>query len=219
MIKPARPVRKTEGTLRLKGYLTDWNGARGFGFLKPVDGGPDAFAHISAFPKEDRHIEEGHLYTYEITEDATGRLRAADIRPEIKTSPALPSASAHTRRDWLHLLSRAPRLLVIPAFLYIAYTVSHGSPMFAQWMKIYGIASVACFIGYGLDKRAAQRKEWRISETVLILLGLVGGWPGAVLAQELFRHKTKKPAFRLLFWMSVAINVAAFLQINAYTGR
>ena len=50
------------------------------------------------------------------------------------------------------------------------------------------------------------------------MIGLAGGWPGAILAQEIFRHKTKKITFRTLFWMSVAINMAAFVQIAAFTG-
>lgn len=210
MSKPAEPSSSAENVPRLEGHLSGWNEARGFGFLKPVGGGPDAFAHVRAFAKDDRHIEEGHLYSYVAETDQTGRVRATDIRP-VRPASLRPSLRAK-------LLTRSPRLLVIPAFLFIALAVSMVTEVSAGWFLVYGIASTACFIGYALDKRAAENNQWRVSETILLMIGLVGGWPGAILAQEIFRHKTKKLAFRTLFWMSVAINMAAFVQIAAFTG-
>ncbi|PVW75206.1 DUF1294 domain-containing protein, partial [Klebsiella pneumoniae] len=41
------------------------------------------------------------------------------------------------------------------------------------------------------------------------VLGLAGGWPGAILGQQCFRHKTQKQPFRTRFFISVALNVAA----------
>lgn len=210
MTKAAASPSSPEKSPRQEGHLSGWNEARGFGFLKPVGGGPDAFAHVRAFAKDDRHIEEGHLYSYIAETDQTGRVRAADIRP-VRPVPIRPSLLAK-------LLTRSPRLLVIPAFLFIAIAVSMATDVSAGWLLVYGIASIACFIGYALDKRAAENNQWRVSETILLMIGLAGGWPGAILAQEIFRHKTKKLAFRTLFWMSVAINMAAFVQIAAFTG-
>ncbi|MFN4023622.1 MAG: DUF1294 domain-containing protein [Hyphomonas sp.] len=209
MTKPPEPSSSGGHTSRQEGRLSGWNGARGFGFLRPAEGGPDAFAHVSAFAKDDRHIEEGSLYTYEVVTDKTGRLRAVDIRPV--------RAPVHTPPVWQKILSRGPRLLVIPAFAFIALAVASTVYVSPNWWIVYGVASLACFAGYGLDKRAAENRNWRISETILLLVGLVGGWPGAIVAQEVFRHKTKKIAFRTLFWMSVAINMAAFVQINIFT--
>ena len=210
MTKPAEPPSNPESAPRQEGHLSGWNEARGFGFLRPVSGGTDAFAHIRAFAKDDRHIEEGHLYSYIAETDKAGRLRATDIRP---VRPALKQPSLVSK-----LLTRSPRLLVIPAFLFIAFAVSMSTDVSPLWFLVYGIASVACFIGYALDKRAAEKNQWRVSETILLMIGLAGGWPGAILAQEIFRHKTKKITFRTLFWMSVAINMAAFVQIAAFTG-
>jgi uncharacterized membrane protein YsdA (DUF1294 family) len=77
----------------------------------------------------------------------------------------------------------------------------------------YAVVSVVTFVAYALDKRAAADGRWRTSESVLLSLGLLGGWPGAVLAQQWFRHKTRKAAFRAAFWGTVAINVLAFVLI------
>ncbi|MFN7055287.1 DUF1294 domain-containing protein [Hyphomonas sp.] len=210
--KPSPPAPGDAGLRRI-GRLSGWNGARGFGFLKPEDGGPDAFAHVNAFARDDRLIEEGHAYTYLETRDEAGRLRASDIRPvRPEVTPPNP---------WLKFAERGARLLVIPAFavLVIALATYPSIAISPNWWIVYGVASLACFIGYALDKRAAEHRNWRVSETILLLVGVVGGWPGAILAQEIFRHKTKKISFRTLFWMSVAVNMAAFVQITVLTSR
>ncbi|WP_258072010.1 DUF1294 domain-containing protein [Xanthomonas arboricola] len=62
---------------------------------------------------------------------------------------------------------------------------------------------------YRLDKSAAQRGRQRTPEATLHLIALLGGWPGALLAQALFRHKSSKAAFQLRFWITVVANVAA----------
>ncbi len=78
---------------------------------------------------------------------------------------------------------------------------------------VYGAASVACFIAYAFDKAAAKAGRWRTEEATLLTLGLMCGWPGAVLAQSWLRHKSQKASFRGQFWMTVVINIAAFIYL------
>lgn len=63
--------------------------------------------------------------------------------------------------------------------------------------------SLLAYYFYWQDKRRAQRNEWRIPEANLHFWSLVGGWPGAFVAQQQFRHKTKKMPFLLVFWLVV----------------
>jgi uncharacterized membrane protein YsdA (DUF1294 family) len=77
----------------------------------------------------------------------------------------------------------------------------------------YLAMSLLCFCSYALDKSAARRGERRTPESRLLVLGLLGGWPGALLAQQWLRHKTVKQPFRSMFWASVAVNVAGFLWL------
>ena len=70
---------------------------------------------------------------------------------------------------------------------------------------------MACFIAYALDKAAAVERRQRISERSLLLLGLFCGWPGALLAQQMLRHKSAKTSFQLKFWLSVVLNVLLVL--------
>lgn len=74
---------------------------------------------------------------------------------------------------------------------------------------LYLLLSVVSFVVYALDKLAAVRGWRRIPEATLHLIALAGGWPGALAAQALFRHKTRKQPFRTIFWGTVAVNVAA----------
>ena len=47
----------------------------------------------------------------------------------------------------------------------------------------------------------------------MLVLGLVGGWPGGLLAQRLFRHKTRKRSFRTAFWITVVVNMSALAVV------
>jgi len=73
---------------------------------------------------------------------------------------------------------------------------------------LYGGASIIAYVLYALDKSAAIGQRRRIAERTLLLWGLRGGWPGAWLAQQTLRHKTRKLPFALLFWLSVVLNLA-----------
>ena len=48
------------------------------------------------------------------------------------------------------------------------------------------------FCVYGADKYKAKKDKWRIPEKTLLLMGLLGGAPGALLGMELFRHKNRR---------------------------
>lgn len=77
-------------------------------------------------------------------------------------------------------------------------------------LTVYAVMSVVTFGVYALDKRAAARGSRRTPEKVLHLLELLGGCPGAFLAQRLVRHKNRKPAYQLVFWSIVALHAAAW---------
>jgi uncharacterized membrane protein YsdA (DUF1294 family) len=76
---------------------------------------------------------------------------------------------------------------------------------------IYAVASVAAFIAYGLDKRAAARGRWRVPEASLHLIELLGGFTGALLGQHAFRHKRRKARYMIIFWLIVALHAVGWL--------
>jgi uncharacterized membrane protein YsdA (DUF1294 family) len=81
---------------------------------------------------------------------------------------------------------------------------------------MYLLLSVICFFAYAADKSAARRGQRRTPESRLLLLGLLGGWPGALLAQQFLRHKTRKQPFRTLFWCTVAVNLSLLVLLAWY---
>jgi uncharacterized membrane protein YsdA (DUF1294 family) len=70
----------------------------------------------------------------------------------------------------------------------------------------YLFLSIAAFAAYAVDKAAAGRGDARIAERTLHILGLAGGWPGAIMAQSMLRHKSRKRTFRAVFWLTVVLN-------------
>lgn len=73
----------------------------------------------------------------------------------------------------------------------------------------YITASVLTFLVYAWDKSAARQGQWRIRERTLHVLALAGGWPGALIAQTVLRHKSRKQAFRAISWATAFIHCAA----------
>jgi uncharacterized membrane protein YsdA (DUF1294 family) len=76
----------------------------------------------------------------------------------------------------------------------------------------YFVMSSVCFLLYAKDKQAAINQQRRVSEQTLWTLGLLCGWPGALIAQKLLRHKTAKPSFLIVFWLTVFLNIGALLS-------
>jgi uncharacterized membrane protein YsdA (DUF1294 family) len=78
-------------------------------------------------------------------------------------------------------------------------------------LVLYLAASVMTAVVYRMDKSAAQSGGWRTAESTLHILALIGGWPGALIAQSVFRHKSRKTSFRAGFMFTVLLNCAALL--------
>ncbi len=70
-------------------------------------------------------------------------------------------------------------------------------------LLLYALVSVATLVLYWLDKRAAIHRRWRIPEATLHLLEALGGFPGALIGQRMFRHKRRKLGYMIVFWLIV----------------
>ncbi len=74
------------------------------------------------------------------------------------------------------------------------------------YLAVVVLLSLISFVAYGWDKRQSVLGYRRIPEQTLHVLSLLGGWPGALLGQRQFRHKTQKVSFRILFWLTVILH-------------
>lgn len=158
--------------------------------------------------------------------DATSRRRKA---VGSFTKPAGQKALPGRTRDRAlagQAMSRRKPPLPLPAWFWGAEAAAlllWGMVMWQrhlpQWL-VPGFAGLSAltFLAYAIDKTRASRGLWRIPENQLHLLSLAGGWPGALAAQQLLRHKNAKTEFQSVFWASVAGHVSGVLWLWWHAG-
>lgn len=177
------------------GKITSWNDEKGFGFITPKSGGKSIFVHINDFNKRHKRPVQGLSVTYSPSRDSKGRICATNVSPE----------KGHKE------VTKADKQKLFPVFFGSAFLCAIIGLVLLNKLPIiipgvYVVASALTFVLYAKDKSAAQTGNWRISESTLHLFSLVGGWPGAAIAQSRLRHKSKKLSFRVVYWFTVIIN-------------
>jgi uncharacterized membrane protein YsdA (DUF1294 family)/cold shock CspA family protein len=177
--------------------LAEWNDDRGFGFITPAAGGSRVFVHVSSFPRGRRPVA-GCEVTYAESRDERNRARAAEVRYVGAVSAGRAGGSG------------VPSAVVAASLFFILLAglfVLDALPV--TLLAAYGLLSAVAFLMYGADKSAAKQGRWRTSESTLHTIALAGGWPGALVARRVFRHKTTKQPFRSIFWGTVIANCVA----------
>lgn len=185
-----------------KGKLSSWNDDKGFGFITPNDDTKRIFIHANAFNRRAIRPEVNQIITYTVSVDKQGR-------------PCAINASRADERSYKKVKRHSRSTAVFFAFFFLAGV---GAAVFANRLPmiifgIYSIISLITFAFYAIDKSAAQSGSWRTKENTLHLLALIGGWPGALVAQTKLRHKSSKQSFRFIFWITVIINIAGFIWL------
>ena len=220
-----------------RGTLKSWNDQKGFGFIRPEQGGEDVFAHISAVHGERRPLV-GDRVLYVSGRDPQGRLRAEHLRlgapltldqPAIRQRPgsqrkpaeqqARPRATARAagkpaRQLVAGNIQQLPLKLVLFGLLCLLPLAGSLLRLGAVLpLAIYAVASLLTFVLYWRDKHSALKDRWRTPETTLHFFELAGGWPGALVAQQVFRHKTRKLSYQLAFWLIVVLHQAFWIDL------
>ncbi len=199
--------------MRFEGIVASWNDDCAFGFIAPVQGGEHIFVHASAFATGGPGPRLNQRVSFEVVRGPDDRKRASRVmrvRPAIAATVNLRRSSRRVETQW-----GGASLFVLLAFLllYLVLAIVWKVPL--RVGIGYLVLSAVCFFAYAVDKSAARAGAWRISEKTLLLLGVLGGWPGALLAQQWLRHKSAKPAFRNAFWATVLVNVMLLLAVSS----
>lgn len=190
--------------MRLVGRITDWNDDKGFGFVTPHDGGVRAFVHIKAFQSGSRRPATGDLISYEAALDAKGRTNATHVRfagERIGSPPQSRRSRPIPRRVWG----------VLSLLAIVALAAAGRVPVVVP--VVYLVLSALSWLMYWWDKDAAGQGARRTPESTLHFVDLLGGWPGALIAQQQFRHKTVKASFQAVFWLTVVVNFAVAMWL------
>lgn len=185
---------RIQKTPRYQGKITSWKDDQGFGFIAPNGGGPAVFVHIKSFATQGIRPAGNDIVTYDLTINQKGQPCADNVAfVRDRASRQVPSTAARPLAAAAGFLGLIAILVFTGALPLLVFGVYLG-------------ASVMAFIAYAVDKSAARKNQWRTKESTLHALALIGGWPGALVAQQIVRHKSKKGSFRMVFWLTVVVN-------------
>lgn len=187
------------------GILTEWNDERGYGFITVDNTGKKVFLHIKNLASQARRPQVGEIFFYQIGTDNKGRPQAENafqtIFDEKRQPPFFYAFSRMLSYCWIFGAA-------LPAFI-----VYIGGTKFAGICVAFVVNSLLSILLYATDKHLAQYKYWRIPEKNLQIWSFLYGWPGALYAQQVFKHKRKKISFMVQFVFLTIINIVTVFMI------
>ncbi|MBU0627357.1 DUF1294 domain-containing protein, partial [Patescibacteria group bacterium] len=181
------------------------------------------FVHIKSFSDKSVRPTEGQDVTYTVQENNDGKdsaIRVSRATDNIVRNRASSNRNkninpmykrSNTNNFQLDLKSAhsIPLLYIIIILSFVAFlfhfSIEGKLPPFV--IVIYLIMGIMTYFIYAEDKDMAINNERRTSEQRLLALSFFGGWVGALIAQQKFRHKTKKISFQMSFWTTVFFNI------------
>jgi len=209
--------------IRKKGKIIKWNDQKGFGFILPHDSEKNIFVHIKSFSDKSTRAAEGQNVTYTVEQNNDGRNSAIKVSrstDNIVRNRASSNRNKNNNAQYkrvninntqsdlksAHSISPLYIIIIFSFLVFLLHFFIEGKlPLLV--IGIYIMMGILTYYIYSEDKDMAINNERRISEQRLLALSLFGGWLGALIAQQKFRHKTKKISFQMSFWTTVFFNI------------
>ena len=190
-----------------RGIISNWNEEKGFGFITPNSVGKSIFFHINDYSYCHKRPMKNLGVQYSTSTDRKGRICAIAVVP----------LKGH-KNNGKELKQKFFSLSLLSFFSVVLYYLFESKLIPLELVGLYGFMSVIAFIIYAKDKSAAEWGKWRTSESTLHMLSLIGGWPGAKIAQSFLRHKSKKLSFRITYWVTVIANCCGLYWLATPNG-
>lgn len=178
------------------GTITQWMDDKGYGWVEAD--GKRWFVHAKDFERGQRRPKSGEEVRFSPGLDPKGRSCAKSVTFVNAGKGRISSGT------WILLCL----LMLLPTLAFLRLPI----PLWAG-PSVMLLVSAICFARYANDKNSAVTGSWRVSEPELHLMELLGGWPGAFIAQRRLRHKCSKPAYQVVFWTIVFIHQCAALDV------
>ena len=192
--------------MQQKGRITSWKDDKGFGFITPIGSSKQIFVHIKSFTNRNGRPKLNQVVSYSISQDKHGRPCAENV--SVPTTEQRVNTKGK-RREGSSFLS----IIFVLIFAVVIFFLVATRKIPMGIATLYFSASFVTFIMYAIDKVAAKNESRRTPESSLHFLSLIGGWPGALVAQYTLRHKSKKQSFRSVFFATVVINLSILVWL------
>lgn len=203
---------------RQQGQIKKWQEDKGFGFIE-TEAREQVFFHVSEF-KAQRRPNVGEEVVFSVEYDNQGRMQAKQVQELgfVKQQMAQKNKQIRQRNHKRSIQAdfeagQKKRLFVGVGFYLVLILLAAMHKL--SWLVVgwYAVLGLVTYLMYAKDKAAAQRNEWRTPESTLHLLSVLGGWVGAMVAQNYLRHKSQKSEFRIAYYLTVLINLAGLLVL------
>jgi len=180
----------------MQGIVINYNSEKGYGFIKSSEHEENVFVHIKEV-KNRSELEVGQMVEFEMVSQPKGMAAINVIAGAKAKSPYVTFGIAS----------------LILTLLLFSLSINYLQSLLGYLLAM----NITTFLLYGYDKLISSTQKLRVPELNLQVLALLGGSPAALMAQKVFRHKTLKNSFQVVYWIIVVLQILLlgyFLQGN-----
>ncbi len=171
------------------GTISEWNAEKGYGFITLSGQSKRIFFQLSDVSNREHLPKVDEYVRFELTKDVYGTVRATHVQRPATFNFSVALAVWFTT------------VLCSSVYLFDYSVIA---------CVFYFLVSSITYAVYAFDKSAEQAGSWRVPTFTLYLLALIGGWPGALLAQSFLYHRYHDDTFKLIFWLMTIINFSTY---------